>query len=91
LGLASDQTEQRWDRVLFGEGGARILVSVNPLQRDGWETYLQHQLQGEWQLLGQVGGAHLTLISGDGPVVIQALVEQMKQTWQNAIATQLTA
>lgn len=91
LGLASDQTEHRWDRLLFGEGGGRILVSIDPLHQAAWEAYLQQQLQGYWQLLGRVGGPYLTFTSSDGPMLMQALLDPMRQTWQSAIATRLTA
>ena len=45
----------RWDQALFGEGSSRILVSVDPAQRSAWEAYLEAQLAGQWQLLGEVG------------------------------------
>ncbi|MFS8874403.1 phosphoribosylformylglycinamidine synthase subunit PurL [Synechococcus sp. R5-13] len=45
----------RWDQALFGEGSSRILVSVSPAHRSLWEAYLESQLPGQWQLVGQVG------------------------------------
>jgi len=46
---------ERWDQALFGEGSSRIVVSVTPAHRPIWEAYLESQLPGQWQLLGQVG------------------------------------
>lgn len=46
---------QRLDEVLFGEGGARILVSVVSTQQATWESYLQEHLGQNWQKLGIVG------------------------------------
>ncbi|MFZ4639249.1 MAG: phosphoribosylformylglycinamidine synthase subunit PurL [Nodosilinea sp.] len=91
LTLASGQTEQRWDRVLFGEGGARIVVSVDPLHQAAWEAYLGDRAPADWQLLGEVGGSHLTLASRDGSVLISTAVDQLSQTWQGAISGQLSA
>jgi phosphoribosylformylglycinamidine synthase II len=45
----------RWDQALFGEGSSRILVSVSPAHRSLWEAYLESQLPGQWQLVGEVG------------------------------------
>ncbi|MEM7578613.1 MAG: phosphoribosylformylglycinamidine synthase subunit PurL [Cyanobacteria bacterium P01_A01_bin.80] len=40
-----DNGTSRWDEILFGEGGARIIVSVSPEQQHNWENYLQENLE----------------------------------------------
>jgi phosphoribosylformylglycinamidine synthase subunit PurL len=78
----------RWDVALFGEGGARILVSVRPQQVAEWEAYLQSQLGDTWQKIGQVGGISLRVVSGE-TVLIEAAVEAMGDRWYGAIDRRL--
>ncbi|HZG38612.1 MAG TPA: AIR synthase related protein, partial [Nodosilinea sp.] len=89
LPLAANQTAQRWDRLLFGEGGARILVSVSREQQAPWEAYLNDQLAGAWQQLGTVQGDALSLSTQDGHVVIADTVAPLAQTWRCAIEHRL--
>jgi phosphoribosylformylglycinamidine synthase subunit PurL len=92
LGLPSSLASgDRWDRVLFGEGGARILVSVAPESVSDWESYLQHQLEGNWQRLGQVGAQEgdLRILSADNLVLINARMTMMIERYQNAIDRRL--
>ncbi len=91
LDLTSDQTQQRWDRLLFGEGGARIVVSIAAAAQPQWEVYLQAELPDHWQALGQVQGDSLALLSAEGQPLIQARVADLAQVWATAIADQLTA
>jgi phosphoribosylformylglycinamidine synthase len=91
LGLTSDQTQQRWDRLLFGEGGARIVVSIAAAAQTQWEAYLRAELPDHWQALGQVQGDSLQLVSAEGQPLIQARVADLAQVWATAIADQLTA
>ena len=91
LPLASNQTDLRWDRALFGEGGARILVSVSPEHQAAWEAYLSKNLAGYWQPLGTVQGDTLTLTTQDGKPLIADTVAQLADTWSSAIAERLAA
>jgi phosphoribosylformylglycinamidine synthase subunit PurL len=91
LPLAASQTEHRWDRLLFGEGGARIVVSVNPAHQGEWEAYLSEQLAGYWQPLGTVQGDTLTLMTASGQTVIADSVKQLTQIWETAIRDRLSA
>jgi phosphoribosylformylglycinamidine synthase subunit PurL len=81
----------RWDEVLFGEGGARILVSVNPAHQIEWETYLQQVPGSPWQHLGFVGGADdpLELKTEDNLTLISASMEEIASPWLTAIETYL--
>lgn len=83
--------ETRWDRLLFGEGGARIIVSVSANDQKDWEAYLEAQLQGHWQHLGQVQSdiSPLSLETHPGQSVIAASLSSLTQTWETAIEQRL--
>jgi phosphoribosylformylglycinamidine synthase subunit PurL len=83
----------RWDEVLFGEGGARILVSVNPAHQTEWETYLTQVLDSSWQHLGFVRGVSdpLELKTEDNLTLISASMEEIATPWLTAIETYLQA
>ncbi|NEO09345.1 MULTISPECIES: phosphoribosylformylglycinamidine synthase subunit PurL [unclassified Moorena] len=93
LGYSSESLDLRWDQVLFGEGGSRILVSVSPQQETSWESYLQQQLgdEGYWQQLGVVQGenAGLRVLVGNGQCVIEMTVQEMCDCWENGIERRL--
>ncbi len=79
----------RWDEVLFGEGGGRILTSVSPSHQGAWEAYLTEHLAGEWRCLGGVGGDTLTIHSQDGSTLIQVSLEDLTQAWQQGLTRYL--
>ncbi len=79
----------RGDRLLFAEGGARIIVSVDPSHQATWETYLKDNLAGQWQALGKVNDDQLTLRTAQGKILIAAAVSAMTQTWSTAIENRL--
>ncbi len=81
----------RWDEVLFGEGGARILVSVAPEQQEIWESYLQEHLGNEWQKLGKVGNSEIGLrvLTSDNQILINARIKEMSDRYSNAIERRL--
>lgn len=89
--LSSSSPDLRWDRVLFGEGGARIIVSVAADRVETWESYLQEALGAHWQKLGQVTSATdpLRCITADQHELFSASIEAMRDRWQFAIARQL--
>jgi len=91
LTLGATQTNQRWDRLLFGEGGARIVVSVNPGDQDEWEAYLGRELTDTWQRLGAVQDDALTMTTQTGETVITAPVAALAATWATAIERRLAA
>ena len=86
------QNSQRWDEVLFGEGGARIVVSVATEQQKTWETYLTEQLGNHWQQLGKVGNTELGLgvLTTDNQSLINVSIEEMSDRYLNAIERRLT-
>ncbi|BCL39215.1 phosphoribosylformylglycinamidine synthase subunit PurL [Nostoc sp. MS1] len=83
---------QRLDEVLFGEGGARILVSVAATDTEIWESYLQEHLGQDWQKLGMVGNTEtgLGVLTTDNQTLIRARIEDMNDRYQNAIARRLS-
>ncbi|MGB3293195.1 MAG: phosphoribosylformylglycinamidine synthase subunit PurL [Phormidesmis sp.] len=76
----------RSDRLLFGEGGARILVSVAPADQANWERYCQANLPDS-QLIGSVGksAAALTLTDAAGDKLISLPVAELSDRWTYAI------
>lgn len=81
----------RWDRVLFGEGGARILVSVDPAATTEWEAYVTEILGDRWQRLGIVGAgtAPLTIDLVGGERLLSAEVAALHRVWSSAIERRL--
>lgn len=77
----------RWDTLLFGEGGARIIVSVAADHQAAWEEFLNAQLGDRWVHLGQVhdGNHPLICTSHDGTKLIESSLEDMGDRWQKAI------
>jgi len=95
LGLTStgikDQS-QRWDEVLFGEGGARILVSVSPAQQVLWESYLKQHLTNDWQKIGLVRNADtpLRVVTADNQSLFEVRMKLISDRYYNAIPKRLT-
>ncbi|PSN15778.1 phosphoribosylformylglycinamidine synthase subunit PurL [filamentous cyanobacterium CCT1] len=87
--VETTQTDQRWDRLLFGEGGARIVVSISPDHLADWEAYLSDRLAGFWQRLGTVQGETLTLATQDNQTLITDAVTALAQIWSTAIEQRL--
>jgi phosphoribosylformylglycinamidine synthase len=83
--------DSRLDEALFGEGGARILVSVAPDRQAEWEAFLGDRLSRYWREIGTVGGGALKLATAGGEVLIHLPVEQMQTTFDSAIPRRLSA
>ena len=82
---------QRWDEVLFGEGGARIIVSVALAEQQIWESYLQEQLNDYWQKIGNVGNSHtgLGVLTSDNKTLINVTMEDVSDRYHHAINRRL--
>lgn len=87
----ADQPSQRWDHLLFAEGGARIVVSVGVDQVSVWEAYLAEQLADSWQRLGTVGSATdpLSLTTKAGTAICTLGLSTMDDRWSGAIARRM--
>lgn len=81
----------RWDQVLFGEGGARIIVSVSTTHQAAWESYLQKHLPQYWQQIGTVTtpNSELTLTTNVHQTLIKVRIEEATQRWSQAIESKL--
>jgi phosphoribosylformylglycinamidine synthase subunit PurL len=90
LPVAADQRLCRWDTLLFGEGGSRIVVSVRPEAAAAWQAYLAEQVGDRWQPLGQVAaGDQLRLTSLDDQLLISASLGALAEAWGDAIERRL--
>jgi phosphoribosylformylglycinamidine synthase len=77
----------RVDLVLFGEGPARIVVSVPPEAERPFES-LMREWRVPWAFLGSVGGDRFTLRVGEN-VVISLPLERIADAWRNGFARHL--
>lgn len=84
-----DPGADRWDAALFGEGGARIVVSVAGDRAAEFETWLTEQLGSDWAKLGTVGGDRLVINAPDGATAIDAALATMTDGWSEAIARRM--
>jgi phosphoribosylformylglycinamidine synthase subunit PurL len=81
----------RFDANLFGESGARIVVSVRAIQHAAFEAHLVPILGDDWQLIGTVGGASLEITTTDGQSLITVNLSAITDSWANAIERRLAA
>ena len=81
----------RPDVLLFGEGGARIVVSISPENVDIWESYLTEHLGNNWQKIGSVGtlNNNFRVYTVDKLPLIDLKLAEMKLAWENAIELRL--
>ncbi len=87
--ITFDAQPDRWDQVLFAEGGARIIVSVAREQQADWEVYLGQHLGQNWQKIGQVAGRSLRISTANHLWLIDATIAEMQASWQDAIERRL--
>ncbi len=87
------ETDRRWDQILFGEGGARICLSVGPEFQSLWESYLQAHLGEHWQAIGQVSEktGNLEILASDNLSLIKVKIDFIRECWGKAIANQMMA
>ncbi len=79
----------RLDTVLFGEGGARIIVSVGATHQAEFEAYLGEHVTDTWQYLGVVGTTddHFQVTAETG--LIDLDIAAITDAWANAIKRRL--
>ncbi|MBD1935452.1 MULTISPECIES: phosphoribosylformylglycinamidine synthase subunit PurL [Cyanophyceae] len=87
----TSQSSLRWDEILFGEGGARILISVSQQHQAIWESYLQEHLEDNWQQLGRVGNpdSSLWVFTTSSQTLIEVSMNDMSDRTHNAIQRRL--
>ncbi|RUT08926.1 phosphoribosylformylglycinamidine synthase subunit PurL [Dulcicalothrix desertica PCC 7102] len=89
--LSSDIANIRPDELLFGESGARIVVSVPPELQIEWESYINKNLANHWQKLGKVGNCDtgLQVTTSDNQTLIRVTIEEISSNFLNAIERRL--
>ncbi|AFY53146.1 phosphoribosylformylglycinamidine synthase subunit II [Rivularia sp. PCC 7116] len=82
---------RRWDEVLFGESGARIIVSVPLAQQENWESYLQENLSSNWQKIGVVKNsqADLRVFTLDNKTLINVTIDNVSNRYYHSITKRL--
>ena len=79
----------RLDRLLFAEGGARLLVSVAPEQSAAWQQALEREAQRGAPLpatpLGQVTATAELWLEQAGTTLLRAEVAALQQAYEQAI------
>ena len=85
----------RLDHLLFAEGGARILVSVSPVQTMAWQQALDrarsagHDVPA--QCLGVVAAGADFSISQAGTPLVELPIDQLRTTFEQAIPRRMGA
>jgi len=73
------QTEERVDALLFGETPSRIVVSLDERRMSEWDR-LATKIAVPWQVIGRVGGDHLTISPW-----IKCPVRRLRSLWEQAL------
>ncbi len=89
LPVDAQPQSQRWDHLLFAEGGARILVSVAPENAPTWESYLNEHLSESWEAIGRVDGAALQIVGTKDLSLVHLPLVEMSDRWHHAIERSL--
>ena len=92
IALSPPQNGQRFDELLFGEGGNQILVAIASEFCRVWEEYLQEVLANLWQAIGIVARpeGNLRISWGDRSRAIDVKICNIKENWSRAIERRLT-
>ncbi|MBP0022255.1 MAG: phosphoribosylformylglycinamidine synthase subunit PurL [Cyanobacteria bacterium SBLK] len=90
--LNPPQNGQRWDEILFGEGGNLILVAIASEFSRVWEDYLQATLDNLWQAIGTVTQpeGNLRISQSDRESAIDVKICNIQENWSRAIERRLT-
>ena len=76
----------RLDRLLFAEGGARILVGVAPEQAEAWQQALDQAGPAiPAQRLGQVQASPDLVINQADQALVQLPISELKESYEQAI------
>ena len=85
----------RLDHLLFAEGGARILVSVPPVQTMAWQQALDQAISAGHdvpaQCLGVVAAGADFSISQAGTPLLELPIDQLRTTFEQAIPRRMGA
>ncbi len=83
-------SQSRLDRLLFAEGGARIIVSISPNQLNAWHALLQKDHDGSSgsissQFLGTVTSEPELLITQQDKKVVHLSLTDLKYSFERSI------
>ncbi len=89
-------SKARLDRILFAEGGARVIVSISPENEDSWQSFLNdvnNQAPGSVPAIkiGKVRSDNKLLITQMGANLVNIPVSQLKDCFENAIPRRIEA
>ncbi|WP_320675856.1 phosphoribosylformylglycinamidine synthase subunit PurL [Prochlorococcus sp. MIT 1300] len=93
-GLGADinlpKTTGRIDRLLFAEGGPRILLSVSANQLDSFKSYIENDTcSGDFHHLGIVSDDKKLLIRYDSQPLVYLSVETLTNSFEGAIPSRI--
>ena len=87
--LSVQDQPSRLDRALFGEGGARVVVSVKSEQEKGWQTLIQRHPDVPVQVLGRVVDQSALRFDLAGQTVLDRSIRDLQQVHEEALPRRL--
>ncbi len=82
-------SNHRLDRLLFGEGGSRILITVSNDKLSEWEKFIEDNLrQVNDYLINKIGSVQSQqelVIKQNGKVIVNLQADKMKSTFNDSI------
>ncbi len=83
LGKVPGKGSDRSDFLLFSESQSRFVVTIDPSKKTDFESLLADSVRGE---IGVVSRDRIFRITGlRGKPVIQAAIDELKETWQRTL------
>ena len=87
--LSVQDQPSRLDRALFGEGGARVVVSVKSEQMEGWQCLIQRHPDVPLQALGRVVDQPSLCFDLAGQRVLNRTIQDLQTVHEEALPRRL--
>ena len=87
--LSVQDQPSRLDRALFGEGGARVVVSVKSEQMEGWQCLIQRHPDVPLQALGRVVDQPSLCFDLAGQRVLNGTIQALQKVHEEALPRRL--
>lgn len=87
--LSVQDQPSRLDRALFGEGGARVVVSVKSEQMEGWQSLIQRHPDVPLQALGRVVDQPRLRFDLAGQRVLNRTIQALQKIHEEALPRRL--
>ena len=87
--LSVQDQPSRLDRALFGEGGARVVVSVKSEQMEGWQCLIQRHPDVPLQALGRVVDQPRLRFDLAGQWVLDGTIQDLQKVHEEALPRRL--